>query len=69
MESMDRRKDEAIESTFQQVAANFEEIFEQLVPAGYGRMVIKRRQQVMLRYEKQNKFEKESTPLATLMAK
>ncbi|ORZ00307.1 RecF/RecN/SMC [Syncephalastrum racemosum] len=45
MESMDRRKDEAIESTFQQVAANFEEIFEQLVPAGYGRMVIKRRQQ------------------------
>ncbi|KAF5351584.1 hypothetical protein D9758_007209 [Tetrapyrgos nigripes] len=40
---LDKRKDEAIERTFKQVASNFEEIFEKLVPAGRGRLIIQRR--------------------------
>jgi structural maintenance of chromosome 3 (chondroitin sulfate proteoglycan 6) len=40
---LDLRKDEAIERTFKQVAANFEEVFEKLVPAGRGRLIIQRR--------------------------
>ena len=40
---LDMRKDEAIERTFKQVASNFEEVFEKLVPAGRGRLVIQRR--------------------------
>ncbi|KAH9942278.1 structural maintenance of chromosome protein 3 [Epithele typhae] len=40
---LDQRKDEAIERTFKQVASNFEEVFEKLVPAGRGRLVIQRR--------------------------
>lgn len=40
---LDQRKDEAIERTFKQVAKNFEEVFEKLVPAGRGRLIIQRR--------------------------
>lgn len=40
---MDQRKDEAIERTFRQVSKDFAEIFEKLVPAGRGRLVIQRR--------------------------
>lgn len=40
---LDQRKDEAIERTFKQVAKNFEEVFERLVPAGRGRLIIQRR--------------------------
>ncbi|KAH0832217.1 RecF/RecN/SMC [Lanmaoa asiatica] len=40
---LDQRKDEAIERTFKQVASNFEEVFESLVPAGRGRLIIQRR--------------------------
>ncbi|KAI0633424.1 structural maintenance of chromosome protein 3 [Trametes polyzona] len=43
VEVLDQRKDEAIERTFKQVARNFEEVFEKLVPAGRGRLVIQRR--------------------------
>ncbi|KAI8148435.1 hypothetical protein BJV82DRAFT_265879 [Fennellomyces sp. T-0311] len=43
VDSLDRRKDEAIERTFQQVAGNFAEIFETLVPAGHGELVIQRK--------------------------
>ncbi|KAJ4482444.1 structural maintenance of chromosome protein 3 [Lentinula aciculospora] len=43
VEVLDQRKDEAIERTFKQVASNFEEVFEQLVPAGRGRLIIQRR--------------------------
>ena len=43
MEVLDQRKDEAIERTFKQVARNFEEVFEKLVPAGRGRLIIQRR--------------------------
>ncbi|KAI7849673.1 RecF/RecN/SMC [Circinella umbellata] len=43
VDSLDRRKDEAIERTFQQVATNFANIFETLVPAGRGELVIQRK--------------------------
>ncbi|KZT71044.1 RecF/RecN/SMC protein [Daedalea quercina L-15889] len=43
VEVLDQRKDEAIERTFKQVASNFEEVFEKLVPAGKGRLIIQRR--------------------------
>ncbi|KAG9253302.1 RecF/RecN/SMC [Emericellopsis atlantica] len=43
MEHLDRKKDEAIERTFKQVSSDFAEIFEKLVPAGQGRLVIQRR--------------------------
>lgn len=47
---LDQRKDEAIERTFKQVASNFEEVFEKLVPAGRGRLIIQRRiDQVLIR--------------------
>ncbi|KAI9731248.1 MAG: Structural maintenance of chromosomes protein 3 [Claussenomyces sp. TS43310] len=40
---LDQRKDEAIERTFKQVSREFAQIFERLVPAGRGRLVIQRR--------------------------
>ena len=43
VEVLDQRKDEAIERTFKQVANNFEEVFEKLVPAGRGRLIIQRK--------------------------
>ncbi|KAI9463542.1 structural maintenance of chromosome protein 3 [Lactarius psammicola] len=43
VEVLDQRKDEAIERTFKQVAKNFEEVFEALVPAGKGKLIIQRR--------------------------
>lgn len=43
VEVLDQRKDEAIERTFKQVAKNFEDVFEKLVPAGRGRLIIQRR--------------------------
>lgn len=43
IEVLDQRKDEAIERTFKQVAKNFEEVFEKLVPAGRGRLIIQRK--------------------------
>lgn len=40
---LDQRKDEAIERTFKQVSKEFASIFERLVPAGRGRLIIQRR--------------------------
>lgn len=40
---LDQRKDEAIERTFKQVSKAFAEVFEKLVPAGKGRLVIQRK--------------------------
>ncbi|GAA6014847.1 hypothetical protein JCM10207_002200 [Rhodosporidiobolus poonsookiae] len=42
---LDARKDEAIERTFKQVAKNFAEVFEKLVPTGRGRLIMLKRQQ------------------------
>ena len=43
MEILDTRKDEAIQRTFKQVSRNFAIIFEKLVPAGKGELIIGRR--------------------------
>lgn len=43
IEVLDQRKDEAIERTFKQVSKYFEEVFEKLVPAGRGRLIMQRR--------------------------
>ena len=43
IEALDQRKDEAIQRTFKQVSKEFANIFERLVPAGRGRLVIQRK--------------------------
>ncbi|KAL2261632.1 hypothetical protein VTK26DRAFT_3725 [Humicola hyalothermophila] len=43
IEHLDQEKDEAIERTFKQVSKEFATIFEKLVPAGHGRLVIQRK--------------------------
>lgn len=43
IETLDQRKDEAIERTFKQVSKYFEEVFERLVPAGKGTLVMQKR--------------------------
>ncbi|KAK9477759.1 RecF/RecN/SMC [Lipomyces japonicus] len=43
VQHLDQRKDEAIERTFKQVSKGFAEIFEKLVPAGKGRLIMQRR--------------------------
>jgi len=43
VEVLDQRKDEAIERTFKQVSKEFANIFQRLVPAGRGRLVIQRK--------------------------
>lgn len=40
---LDQRKDEAIARTFRQVAQAFQEVFQQLVPIGQGRLIINRK--------------------------
>ncbi|ORZ40308.1 putative chromosome segregation protein sudA [Catenaria anguillulae PL171] len=40
MANLDRNKDEAIQRTFTQVAENFASVFEELVPAGRGKLVL-----------------------------
>lgn len=42
VEVLDQRKDEAIERTFKQVSKYFAEVFERLVPAGRGRLVMQK---------------------------
>lgn len=42
VEVLDQRKDEAIERTFKQVSKFFSEVFERLVPAGRGRLVMQK---------------------------
>ena len=43
IQTLDLRKNEAIESTFSTVALYFDEIFQKLVPAGKGALVIDRK--------------------------
>ncbi|KAJ2342107.1 Structural maintenance of chromosomes protein 3 [Coemansia erecta] len=43
IEVLDQRKDEAIERTFKQVSKYFSDVFEKLVPAGRGALVMQRR--------------------------
>ncbi|KAA8644028.1 hypothetical protein EYZ11_005116 [Aspergillus tanneri] len=48
---LDQRKDEAIERTFKQVSREFANVFEKLVPAGRGRLIIQRKTDRALRPE------------------
>ncbi|KAF7182626.1 hypothetical protein CNMCM7691_002197 [Aspergillus felis] len=48
---LDQRKDEAIERTFKQVSREFANVFEKLVPAGRGRLIIQRKTDRALRQE------------------
>lgn len=43
IQTLDQRKDEAIERTFKQVAKNFSEVFVKLAPAGRGRLIMQRK--------------------------
>ena len=43
IDHLDQKKDEAIERTFKQVSKEFANVFEKLVPAGKGRLLIQRR--------------------------
>ncbi len=43
IDTLDQRKDEAIARTFRQVAQAFQEVFQQLVPVGQGRLIINRK--------------------------
>jgi structural maintenance of chromosome 3 (chondroitin sulfate proteoglycan 6) len=43
IDHLDKQKDESIERTFRQVSKEFARIFEKLVPAGKGRLIIQRR--------------------------
>lgn len=43
IENLDQRKDEAIDRTFKQVAKYFSEVFQKIVPAGTGRLVMLRK--------------------------
>ncbi|KAJ3035603.1 Structural maintenance of chromosomes protein 3 [Rhizophlyctis rosea] len=43
IKNLDQRKDEVISGTFKQVAQFFEEVWERLVPAGRGRLLMLRR--------------------------
>ncbi|KAH8427308.1 chromosome segregation protein SMC [Aspergillus melleus] len=48
---LDQRKDEAIERTFKQVSREFHNVFEKLVPAGRGRLIIQRKTDRAMRQE------------------
>ena len=41
IETLEQRKNEAIRRTFKQVAFNFERVFEKLVPAGAGKLLMR----------------------------
>jgi len=43
IQTLDQRKDEAIERTFKQVAKNFSEVFKELVPNGKGNLIMKKK--------------------------
>lgn len=43
IQTLDMRKDEAIDRTFRQVSKSFSEIFEKLVPAGKGELIMHRK--------------------------
>lgn len=50
---LDQRKDEAIERTFKQVSREFANVFEKLVPAGKGRLIIQRKSDRQARQEQE----------------
>ncbi|GJJ78150.1 structural maintenance of chromosome 3 (chondroitin sulfate proteoglycan 6) [Entomortierella parvispora] len=61
IETLDQRKDEAIERTFKQVAKNFAAVFLKLVPAGRGQLIMQRKMDQTPDNDDDN--EEEDTPL------
>ncbi|KAI9799990.1 MAG: Structural maintenance of chromosomes protein 3 [Piccolia ochrophora] len=59
IEVLDQRKDEAIERTFKQVSREFAAIFEKLVPAGRGRLIIQRKADRVQQEEEEEDSEEE----------
>ncbi|KAB2580109.1 Chromosome segregation protein sudA [Lasiodiplodia theobromae] len=59
IEVLDQRKDEAIERTFKQVSREFASVFEKLVPAGKGRLIIQRKSDSQARAEQEEDSEEE----------
>lgn len=57
VENLDQRKDEAIERTFKQVSKEFATIFERLVPAGRGKLIIQRKMDKRAREEEDSEDE------------
>jgi structural maintenance of chromosome 3 (chondroitin sulfate proteoglycan 6) len=53
IDHLDQRKDEAIERTFKQVSKEFAMVFEKLVPAGKGRLIIQRKSDRQMRLEEE----------------
>jgi structural maintenance of chromosome 3 (chondroitin sulfate proteoglycan 6) len=58
---LDLQKDEAIERTFRQVSKEFARIFEELVPAGRGRLIIQKRQDKAARGEDSDEDDERDT--------
>lgn len=59
IEVLDQRKDEAIERTFKQVSREFASVFEKLVPAGKGRLIIQRKSDSQARAEQEEEDSEE----------
>lgn len=59
IEVLDQRKDEAIERTFKQVSREFANVFEKLVPAGKGRLIIQRKSDSQARAEQEDEDSEE----------
>jgi structural maintenance of chromosome 3 (chondroitin sulfate proteoglycan 6) len=57
IDHLDQRKDEAIERTFKQVSKEFATVFERLVPAGQGRLVIQRKSDRQVRAQEEDSDE------------
>jgi structural maintenance of chromosome 3 (chondroitin sulfate proteoglycan 6) len=60
IDHLDLQKDEAIERTFRQVSKEFARIFEKLVPAGRGRLIIQKRQDKAVRGDDSDEDEREN---------
>ncbi|KAF2665478.1 putative chromosome segregation protein SudA [Microthyrium microscopicum] len=59
IDHLDRKKDEAIERTFKQVSREFATVFENLVPAGKGRLIIQRKSDRQARQEDEDDSDEE----------
>jgi len=59
VDHLDHKKDEAIERTFKQVSKEFATVFEKLVPAGKGRLIIQRKSDKQVRQEESDEDSEE----------
>jgi structural maintenance of chromosome 3 (chondroitin sulfate proteoglycan 6) len=59
IDHLDLRKDEAIERTFKQVSKEFATVFERLVPAGKGRLIIQRKSDRQVRQDMEDESDED----------